>query len=80
MKALVQVCTDDATYSYENLILVVPDDVIETQRFQEHFMTMYPNTSEIDFLKLIVENEDIEVTNDCGDRYPVRIENVNYFT
>lgn len=79
MKSLVEVCTDNATYSYENLLLVINDDVLLTHRFKEHFMAMFPETSDIDYLKLIVDNEEIEVRNDCGDKFIVRIENVIYF-
>lgn len=79
MKGLFQICSDDCTYYYKDLIVVIPDEALTTMRFQEKFLEMYPSTSDIDFYKLVIDNEDIVVTNDCSDTYPVCIETVDFF-
>lgn len=66
--------TDDCTYSYDSFLFALDESKITSEEFRVKLFTLYPNTDKEKFLEYII------VTNACGDKYPVRIENVNYFS
>ena len=79
MKALFEICSDDCTYSYENLIFVMGDEVPYTIRFQEKIMEMYPDTDFLEYAKLVLENESIEVVDEKGYRHRIQIQEIQQF-
>ena len=79
MKGLFEICSDDCTYSYENLIFAMDEAVLYTFRFQEKFMEMYPNTDFLEYAKLVIENEIIDVVDEKGFNHRLQIQDVQVF-
>lgn len=79
MKGLFEICSDDCTYSYENLIFVMEDAVPYTIRFQEKIMEMYPDTDFLEYTKLVLENEIIDVVDEKGYSHRIQIQEIQQF-
>lgn len=79
MKGLFENCSDDCTYSYQNLIFVFEDELLATERFIQKLEELYPTITENDLLTLIIEEEEIKVKDCNGYTTVVQIQNVLTF-
>ena len=79
MKGLFEICSDDCTYSYENLIFVMYDETPLYNSFKEKILCMYPNISDDQFLELVVNEEVIETVNTQGYKTQIQIQLVDFY-
>lgn len=76
MKGLFEKCSDDCTYSYQNLIFVFEDELLTSERFLKKLEELYPSITENDLLTLIIEEGEIKVKDCNGYTTVVQIQNV----
>lgn len=79
MKALIETCSDDCTYSYDNVFFVMQDEMIIDDKFQDKLKEMFPSITYDDILLLIVERDQVKVYNDNGDSFIISIIDIEYF-
>lgn len=79
MKGLFEICSDDCTYSYENLIFVMYDETPLYNSFKEKILDMYPNITDDQFLELVVDEDVIETVNKHGYDTRIQIKLVDFY-
>lgn len=63
MKGLFEICSDDCTYSYENLIFAFDDNMITSNKLINAIKNSYPEITEDQILSLLIDFEYIETRN-----------------
>lgn len=79
MKGLFYVYSDQCTYYHEELIFCMTEETLYSDRFKEKLKSMFPNTTEMEFLQMVIDQDNVVLYDDAGHSQEVKIGDVEFF-